>query len=461
MQFLEITWTQLKGFVTSRSLSIQWVDVSTHYELRASDGFFSFRHYMDKTPSDTTDLLDFENNFKANGNRVQGVRLGDSNDPTFLADIMEIGADGVKRLRTDAGYGISSYWPQGLDVTKIVPVGYGASLTVPSFPTIKPLGHYTVPAGKKFRLFGVMFKTAGSSNFLHVYTRTLLWKFSATSLAAAPTPVLTGKTIAGSGLTPLSTYKYKIVANNALGNSAASAEVSISLTGTQNAVSLTWTNLTGALDYEIYRTSANGASNTQKLVGSTDQLTFVDILSDLELDLDTVPATGVTSGNFDADSYPENYGTTQVVLDTMAPITTATPLDIIYKNIYGEKSYITATPGTAAGSQVVLQVKGVSNPLDNKRIKKGTAGKLKKRVYDVGVNDILSVGNTPATGAFMIYGHNHFFHMASQQSNKWDTQLFQSTFLFSEGQEIIFGISGNAASTTSTRHDVILLGILE
>jgi hypothetical protein len=459
--YLEVSWAQLKSFIVSRNLSIQWIDFGDHYELRAADNFFSMRNHMDKSPSDTTDLLDFENNFKNNGNKPQGIRLGDSDDPSFLADIMEIGADGIRRLRTDSGYGISSYWPQSIDISKLLPIGYGASLTVPAFPTIKPLGHYAVPEGKKFRLVGVMFKTSSSTNYLHLYTRKVLWNFSATSLGTPATPTLTAKTITGSGLSLLSTYRYKIVAYNMLGNSISSNEVSITLSGTQNAVSLTWTNLTGALDYSIYRTTANGATGTQKLLASTDQLSFIDILPDSDLDSETVPAIGTTSGNIDGEAFPLNYGTTYAVIDTMSPITTPTPLDIIYKNIYGEKCHINATPGAAAGSQVALSIKGLSNPLDSRRIKKGVAGKNKKRIFDVGVNDILSVGNTPATGSFVIYGHQHFFHMASDYSNRWNTVIFESSFVFNSNEEVIFGISGNAASTTTSRNDVILLGIVE
>ena len=384
-----------------------------------------------------------------------------SKTTTLQSGNTPIGAIG-DRLKVDAQVSFTAPgFPQEIDITKLLPIGYGASLTVPLFPTIKPLGHYKVPTGKKFRLIGVMFKTAGSSSFLHVYTRTMLWKFNATTLATTPTPTLTARTISGSGLATVSTYRYKIVGNNSIGNASPSVEVSITLTGTSNAVSLTWANLTGAFDYNIYRTFANGATNTQKLVGSTDQLTFVDILTDAELDTEVVPAGTATSGNLDVSAYAINYGTTQVVIDTMSPITSVTPLDIIYKNIYGEKTYISATPGAVAGAQVTLQIKGVSNPLDNKRIKIGVSGKNKKRIFDVGINDIVSVGNTPATGEFVIYGHNHFYHMASQQPNKWDTQLFPNTFLFPSDEEIIFGISGNASSTVITRHDVILLGLLE
>jgi hypothetical protein len=351
-------------------------------------------------------------------------------------------------------------FPFSLDTSKLVPIGFGSTLTVPAFPTIKPLAHYTVPSNKTLRLIGVMFKTSASSSYLHLYTRTPLWKFSATTLATPGAPTLTAKTITGSGLTTSATYRYKIVANNALGSTIGGTEASIALTGGQNAVSLSWSVVTGAVDYKIYRTSGNGISNTQKLLSTTDLTTYTDVIPDTELDSNAlVPSSNTTSGSTDGLAYAAGYGATHVVCDTVTAIASTTTLDVIYKNIYGNINYLTVTPSTSAGGQVMLQVKGATNPTDSRRVQKGT--NTKEYLSDVGINDILSVGNIPVTGSFIIYGYNILFHMASDYANRWNTIYLENSLTFPSNQEVVFGVSGNAANTTATRHDVVLLGVLE
>jgi hypothetical protein len=351
-------------------------------------------------------------------------------------------------------------FPFSLDISKLIPIGFGATLTVPAFPTIKPLAHYTVPSGKVLRLIGVMFKTSASSSYLHLYTRTPLWKFAATSISTPSAPTLTAKTISGAGLTPLSTYRYKIVANGGLGSTVGSSEASVTLSGGQNANTLSWSAVSGAVDYGIFRTTGNGSSNSQKLLATTDQTTYTDVVPDSNLDTNvSVPSSNTTSGNVNGNTYASGYGATHVVCDTVASISSSTPLDVIYKNIYGATNYLTVTPATSAGGQVMLQVKGGTNPTDSRRVQKGTNSK--EYISDVGINDIVSVGNTPATGSFIIYGYNILFHMASDYANRWNTTYLENSLTFPSNQEIVFGVSGNAANTTATRHDVVLLGILE
>jgi hypothetical protein len=245
-----------------------------------------------------------------------------------------------------------------------------------------------------------------------------------------------------------------------MGDTLPSTEASITLSSTQNSVSLSWAAVTNATEYRIFRTSANGATNTQKFLQSTENLTFVDVSPDADLDTDTVPTSNTTAGTVDGDSYATDYAASEIMIDTLSPITTATSLDVVYRNIYGDVNYMSVTPGLTVGSQVQCKHKGLGNPSHDYRIKTG-GSKRKGRTIEVGINDIIGVGNLPATGGLAIYGHNHLFHMAPTSSNKWETQYFNNSFTFSGGQEIIFGISGNSALTTSARHDVVLLGVLE
>src|SRR5574343_472658 len=66
---MQISWTDFKTFVNARSLSIQWQDTGTYYHLEATDGLIYRTCYLNKGASDTTDLLDFENNYKSLGNK--------------------------------------------------------------------------------------------------------------------------------------------------------------------------------------------------------------------------------------------------------------------------------------------------------------------------------------------------------------------------------------------------------
>lgn len=66
---MKIEWSLFKQFVDSRSLSVQWIDLDKKYFLKAYDGVFSIESEVDKYPTDTTELTDFETNYKPLGNQ--------------------------------------------------------------------------------------------------------------------------------------------------------------------------------------------------------------------------------------------------------------------------------------------------------------------------------------------------------------------------------------------------------
>ena len=65
---MQTTWSVLKSFATSRSLSIQWVDLGTQYWMAAYDGPFNMECILNKDGG--SDQIDFENNFKSAGNQT-------------------------------------------------------------------------------------------------------------------------------------------------------------------------------------------------------------------------------------------------------------------------------------------------------------------------------------------------------------------------------------------------------
>lgn len=62
------TWSAIKDFAVARSLSIQYIEDDDRYHLFAIDGAMRIYYRMDRSPTDTADLDDFEDNFKPTGN---------------------------------------------------------------------------------------------------------------------------------------------------------------------------------------------------------------------------------------------------------------------------------------------------------------------------------------------------------------------------------------------------------
>lgn len=67
---MDILWADFKAFVTARSLSIQYVTYNNNYHLRAADGFFELGCIIPSDRNLSSDTVDFEDNFKANGNKA-------------------------------------------------------------------------------------------------------------------------------------------------------------------------------------------------------------------------------------------------------------------------------------------------------------------------------------------------------------------------------------------------------
>lgn len=70
------SWQDIKDFVEVRNVPIQYVKFRNHYDLWAIDGNYGLFFRLSRNPADTTDLDDFENNYKPTSNRrsLQAVR---------------------------------------------------------------------------------------------------------------------------------------------------------------------------------------------------------------------------------------------------------------------------------------------------------------------------------------------------------------------------------------------------
>jgi hypothetical protein len=96
---MQVSWAILKGFITTKQLSAQFLDLGDGYELRAFDGVFELSCSLTKDGG--SDVVDFESNFKVKGN----ARL-DQRD-----------SDGAPLSRIKAAPTGWSYQLRGLEVT--------------------------------------------------------------------------------------------------------------------------------------------------------------------------------------------------------------------------------------------------------------------------------------------------------------------------------------------------------
>lgn len=65
---MKVSWSVLKSFVDSRSLSIQWIDIEGAYWMKAFDGRFEMSCVLSKEDPANVDLIAFEASYKAAGN---------------------------------------------------------------------------------------------------------------------------------------------------------------------------------------------------------------------------------------------------------------------------------------------------------------------------------------------------------------------------------------------------------
>ena len=68
MQWIGVDWVTIKDFATARALSMQWVETSEQYHLKAFDGVFSLSCVLTKGLND--EIAEFESSWKDGGNHT-------------------------------------------------------------------------------------------------------------------------------------------------------------------------------------------------------------------------------------------------------------------------------------------------------------------------------------------------------------------------------------------------------
>lgn len=172
------------------------------------------------------------------------------------------------------------------NVTHIVAVGGGNVYTCTDNGAWTLLTGATLTPGKTcyfIQIHGFLY-IANGVDPLTRYDGTNLLQYTALGTPSAPT--LTASTDLTSG-TPSQKYYYQIVALNNVGNSIPSSEATVMVnkltdqwnpnrtttSSLQDTITLTWTAVTGAVSYSIYRSTQTGY---ETYLDSTNALTYVD-----------------------------------------------------------------------------------------------------------------------------------------------------------------------------------------
>lgn len=125
-----VSWDIFKNIVTTRSLSIQFIEFPETYECQIFDGSFEIECSINKLHDDSSIVSDFETNFKSLGN-VRLSKLDNMGRPLFVA------ADPTTDFNSIATYDFTKKqcWFQGS--TRVL----GESLTATANPLVFTSAH--------------------------------------------------------------------------------------------------------------------------------------------------------------------------------------------------------------------------------------------------------------------------------------------------------------------------------
>jgi hypothetical protein len=91
---------------------------------------------------------------------------------------------------------------------------------------------------------------------------------------AAPTN-LSAVCVVGGSL-PINTYYYKVTAVDAVGETVGSTQASVTTAPAYQKVNLTWTSVSGAVLYKIYRSTTSGVPGSTQFLGYATSASYTD-----------------------------------------------------------------------------------------------------------------------------------------------------------------------------------------
>jgi len=253
-----------------------------------------------------------------------------------------------------------------------LPAITGAAASMGSTWTLTDTAGHTIPAGTV-----VAYSLAGQSAVLFATQAAVTVPAPGTGLLAAPAALTAGATASSGGtfaggpnlVTPTgfaatavgsggtfaaATYYWKVSATNAQGETLASAEVSAAIVANGSA-GLSWTAVSGAAGYRIYRTTTAGAEGTSPaLVAATTATTYTDTGTATTAGAVAAANTATTSAPYfwkvtALSAYGETLGSNEVTANILPNGTQV----LTWAAVPGATGY-RVYRGTAAGAENVL-----------------------------------------------------------------------------------------------------------
>ncbi|MHB1423853.1 MAG: beta strand repeat-containing protein [Gemmataceae bacterium] len=193
------------------------------------------------------------------------------------------------------------------------------------------------------------------------FNNTLLYHFTDPNLPNVPLVVVNSPTVSSSGGSlAASTYYYTVTSTTATGESMPSSKVSATTTGSTSAVTLSWSHVTGATGYKLYRGTARGAENTLiETITSGSTLSFTDHGTET-----TTPASpptpkiftaSVAWGDNSGNSSSDGSGTASVVADPNGGFDVVGSHTYAEEGDYGASVVVTGVDGTTYSSGSITQ----------------------------------------------------------------------------------------------------------
>lgn len=285
------------------------------------------------------------------------------------------------------------------------------TLITDTFPPA-PVMAWKVPSGKAL-LFtgGVAHVLAATLEYYRVCRRYFLWGYQATAAPSAPAAPAVALTAMTAGIGTSGAYTYKVAPLDSFKKESAAtvASSSVTLTGTNQGVTVTPPALpTGAIGYNVYRTLVGGS--TWYFVGTTMGVTpYVDAAPDAQLDTGQTPtatwATGAIAGDV-------TDGPCEAIIEIGGIALTGPPTSLIYTGTYGGTNQmqavtITNTIGARTRFKPFSEAQSfIPVGLLSANLWRGphTADTRTRQEEDYGVTEILGVNAVPSAGAMMVWG---------------------------------------------------------
>jgi len=258
-----------------------------------------------------------------------------------------------------------------------LPAITGAAASMGSTWTLTDTGGHTIPAGTV-----VAYSLAGQSAVLFATQAAVTVPAPGTGLLAAPAALAAGATASSGGtfaggpnlVTPTgfaatavgsggtfaaATYYWKVSATNAQGETLASAEVSAAIVANGSA-GLSWTAVSGAAGYRIYRTTTAGAEGTSPaLVAATTATTYTDTGTATTAGAVAAANTATTSAPYfwkvtALSAYGETLGSNEVTANILPNGTQA----LSWTAVPGATGYKVYRGTTTGGENVLVATLG-------------------------------------------------------------------------------------------------------